>query len=231
MAVVPVQVRTPSGQSAVFYAPSPLAAYAPDGGNGAGQAIDPSLLLEGGSVGLTNAAGVHALTGDPPDPRGIDEVRHLAVGDLVYRKGDLATVVHVENTLNPPAYIVKMAESGMEVSTERHCLTLVSCQSPLESAYPPVSPQENQNPMSFADVVKHQQHQPVWDEYERSSWGNSSPLSVSPTPPPPATTLEDEVMAQEGIQRYTFADAVHMQQQESPISLADVVQMQRAQSW
>ena len=46
----------------------------------------------------------------------------LRVGDVVYRGGHLATVIDVDHALEPPGYVVRMAQTGAEVSTEGHRL-------------------------------------------------------------------------------------------------------------
>jgi len=45
-------------------------------------------------------------------------------GDFVYRHGELASVVHVDSTLDPASYIVRMVQTGQEVSCEAEHLVL-----------------------------------------------------------------------------------------------------------
>lgn len=52
------------------------------------------------------------------------EASELQVGDVVYRQGELASVVVVDSTLEPPSYVVRMAQTGQEVSCERHNLVV-----------------------------------------------------------------------------------------------------------
>eukprot|EP00403_Amphidinium_massartii_P017529 CAMPEP_0178430082 /NCGR_PEP_ID=MMETSP0689_2-20121128/31134_1 /TAXON_ID=160604 /ORGANISM="Amphidinium massartii, Strain CS-259" /LENGTH=870 /DNA_ID=CAMNT_0020051923 /DNA_START=68 /DNA_END=2677 /DNA_ORIENTATION=- len=180
-----------------------------------------------------------------PDVRAVgpDGGRELAVGDLVFRQGELATVVHVDHMLSPPAYVVKMAHSGLEVSTERQCLTLVGdnvfagepATIPAPAApMPPAAEglQENHGQMSFADAVQlqqQQQQQNLWRlDTDQSPHEANSPLSVSPQPLG-EPTLEDALREQEGIQRLTFADAVQLQQQQAPLAAADVMELQQQQ--
>ena len=59
--------------------------------------------------------------GVEPVPEGVE----LRVGDVVYRRGERATVVHVDRTLWPVGYTVKMTLSGREVSTEAEFLTWI----------------------------------------------------------------------------------------------------------
>merc|ERR1712118_206899 len=44
--------------------------------------------------------------------------RELRVGDVVYRKGEHAKIVHIDRTMMPFTYTVKMTRSGNEVNTE-----------------------------------------------------------------------------------------------------------------
>lgn len=45
-------------------------------------------------------------------------------GDFVYRHGELASVIHVDSTLDPASYIVRMVCTGQEVSCEAEHLVL-----------------------------------------------------------------------------------------------------------
>mmetsp|Transcript_19127 Transcript_19127/g.49054 ORF Transcript_19127/g.49054 Transcript_19127/m.49054 type:complete len:227 (-) Transcript_19127:2-682(-) len=95
------------------------------------------------------------------------------VGDMVYRQGELALVVHVDQTLEPPAYTVRMARSGQDVSCERAHLApaiggqSVACQS--VGGQPPQQPHPGLqagciggHSPAFADIVHQQQQQQQW---------------------------------------------------------------------
>merc|ERR1719272_640889 len=47
-----------------------------------------------------------------------DALCHFCVGDLVYRQGELASVVHVDTTLDPASYVVRNVQTNQEVSCE-----------------------------------------------------------------------------------------------------------------
>eukprot|EP00927_Polykrikos_kofoidii_P071947 TRINITY_DN68125_c0_g1_i1.p1 TRINITY_DN68125_c0_g1~~TRINITY_DN68125_c0_g1_i1.p1 ORF type:complete len:982 (+),score=100.35 TRINITY_DN68125_c0_g1_i1:42-2948(+) len=49
------------------------------------------------------------------------------VGDIVYRHGELASVVHVDRQLQPPSYTVRVAQTGCEVNCEGgHLVSAIS---------------------------------------------------------------------------------------------------------
>eukprot|EP00931_Biecheleriopsis_adriatica_P043545 TRINITY_DN24899_c0_g1_i1.p1 TRINITY_DN24899_c0_g1~~TRINITY_DN24899_c0_g1_i1.p1 ORF type:complete len:2830 (+),score=576.04 TRINITY_DN24899_c0_g1_i1:629-8491(+) len=129
-------------------------------------------------------------------------VADLQVGDRIYRKGQLGTVVAVDHTLVPPSYVVKILQTGQVVGCERHNLevpsalerTCSSCFTPLPSdaqfcsrcgthqaapaaqASPTLPLQEDWSP------------EPPWSKEEE--WAPEPPWSltddaVPPAPPPP----------------------------------------------
>jgi len=87
----------------------------------------------------------------------------LRVGDIVYRHGELASIVLVDRELEPPSYVVRMARTGQEVSCEQEHLTR-AFSSPCQEQHCLQVPQHvsqevancNQAPPAFADLVQMQ---------------------------------------------------------------------------
>jgi len=75
----------------------------------------------------------------------------LSVGDVVYRQGQLASVVAVDHSLSPPSYVVRMAQSGDEVNCEIDNLVI-----PNRLNVPNATNLPETNLPSFADVVQRQ---------------------------------------------------------------------------
>jgi len=75
----------------------------------------------------------------------------LSVGDVVYRQGQLASVVAVDHSLSPPSYVVRMAQSGDEVNCEINNLVI-----PNRLNVPTATNLPETSSPSFADVVQRQ---------------------------------------------------------------------------
>lgn len=94
---------------------------------------------------------------------GSSVLQSFVVGDVVYRNGELASVVHVDATLDPPSYVVRIAQSGHEVSCEGRHLSLAFSRSSDTSPSTTVPDSDELNHAStevaqttFADIVQMQ---------------------------------------------------------------------------
>lgn len=171
--VVPIRLRTPSGKTGLFYAnadavsrgslAAPIFAGSDSSvtGEAAWQVEPPS-----SSQRLATAASEEDIgaQGDAVGGIKLDAQSQFCVGDVVYRHGELASVVHVDSTLHPASYVVRMQETDQEVSCEAEHLQLVGSSdegAPDElqnSSLAPTPSQDNHTVpvQSFADAVQMQ---------------------------------------------------------------------------
>ena len=124
-AVVPVCLRAPSGRTAVYYVPQ---------GRVAPEAEMQRQIQQMQQLRAPNQA----------------QLAQLRVGDVVYRQGQLASVVAVDQSLCPPSYVVRMAQSGDEVNCELKNLVVPNgLDMPRQTI-----PEQPQSFASFADMVR-----------------------------------------------------------------------------
>eukprot|EP00928_Gymnodinium_smaydae_P020094 TRINITY_DN1775_c2_g1_i3.p1 TRINITY_DN1775_c2_g1~~TRINITY_DN1775_c2_g1_i3.p1 ORF type:complete len:951 (+),score=197.88 TRINITY_DN1775_c2_g1_i3:78-2930(+) len=94
-------------------------------------AAGQELLTQGEAATTVDVVGA----ADGAGPVGAEVLR---VGDIVLRHGERASVVHVDQELWPPSYVVRMESTGQEVSCEGEHLAHVASASPaalLQSAF------------------------------------------------------------------------------------------------
>ncbi|CAJ1371081.1 unnamed protein product [Effrenium voratum] len=106
----------------------------------------------------------------------------LKVGDVVYRQGQIGSVVAVDHSLSPPSYVVRMAQTGDEVNCELQNLVIPNDLN---------VPRDTPTPTSFADMVRQQRSQTPHAEVQETPVHEELEDALPQTPQWPEASAEE----------------------------------------
>ncbi|CAJ1371079.1 unnamed protein product [Effrenium voratum] len=162
----------------------------------------------------------------------------LKVGDVVYRQGQIGSVVAVDHSLSPPSYVVRMAQTGDEVNCELQNLVIPNDLN---------VPRDTPTPTSFADMVRQQRSQtphaevqetPVHEELEDAlpqtpQWPEASAEAIPWTQPMPSQMPSQQMPAQQmpGQMPAQTTELSEMQYEQLQLQMLQQMQMLNMQQY